>query len=621
MRFLRNYFLVFLAVWTLLLAGKILFYLMHLAQYGSYPVTDALAAMLWGSRFDFAPAAAVALAVSFVDFSPKAARTATALLLTSLAALQLSDILYFEDSGRHIGYEITDALNDAGGLFLTAWTQHPVFTAALLLGIPLSLPLFYRWPGRRLSPVPLTGSWPLKKLLLVGISVFFIRGMFASIPLNPWQASQIGDEKLATLAVNGAYGALFSLVNTKGDLKRRTVGRMSDADIRKVFAEIYDDTAPYQITPEPRNVVLFFLESWSGAHMKPYGFGETTTPFYDSVLPHSLRPKAALAGGHRTTEGMFAALVSFPNPPGRSVAKTRLQNYDYDSLIDLFDAHGYYSAFFQGTAKETSGTGALAQALGFHESYGKDDVSKRRYGTNSWGIHDPDLYRFALGKLEAAHRPFVIGINGATTHDNKLPDGVKPLHFSDDPRENGILNALHFADAALGDFVAEVKKRWPDTLFVFFADHCGGVSESTFQNYMIPLAFYGRGIEAKKIDAFVSQRDIAPTVVDLVFGNYKKLMPNFTGKSLVTDTHFFADYYHDGVYGWVEGTDALEYTPAARKVRCLDVSGFHPRPVECTPRTERFRARLTAFGDLTQRLLFSGKTKTFHLWRYPNAER
>ena len=616
MRFFRNYFFVFFAAYFVLIATKLLFLAFYAGRYDGYGWSTLLYAVIWGYRFDFAMAAVVALAGTLFDVNRKAAAAVSALLLTSLVMLQLSDILYFEDASRHIGYEITDALNDASGLFLTAWTQHRGFTLfALAAFVPLLLG-FYRCCVRRFSSVPADRYYLPKKLLLIALSVFFIRGMFNTIPLNPWQASQIGDVRLAALAQNGSYSAVFSLFNAKGRLKAPSVGTLDAAQTRKAFSEIYDDPDGYRLRPQRRNVVLFFLESWSGRNMRPYGYGVQTTPFFDAVLAKSLHPKAAVAGGHRTTEGMFATLVSFQNPLGRSVAKTQLQNFRYRSLIDLLDARGYSSAFFQGTAKETSGTGAFAQTLGFHRSYGKEDVKIRRYGTNSWGVYDQDLYAFVLDTLASMPEPFVIGINGATTHDSMLPEGIASKHFSDDPGENARLNALHFSDEALRDFVTALQKRYPNTLFVFFADHCGGGIEGNFENYLIPLAFYGKGIAPQAIDAYVSQRDIAPTVVDLVAGDYKKLMPDFAGKSLLSDTHFVADYYRNGVFGWVEGQRAVEYNPAADRVRCFDIADFRPHPIACTPRLLRFKTRDIAFTSVSQRLLFAGKTLEFHRWRY-----
>lgn len=617
MHSLKNYFIIFTLTWLLLVASKIIFALHFDTLFASFPWSDRLYAILWGYRFDFAMSAIVALAATLFDLRRNALRMAAALLLASTVLLQLSDILYFEDAGRHVGYEITDLFNDAFSLFMTALSQHTLFTLLSLVSFPLMVLLFYRLPGRWLSPVAFDRRYFAGKVLLIALSVLFIRGMLAAIPLTPWQSSQIGNEKLASLALNGSYSALFSLFHAKGNIALHTVGRQDEAAVRRAFAAIYDDIPGAFPLPQKRNVVFFFLESWNGTSMKPYGATAEATPFYDSILERSLRPKAAIAGGHRTTEGIFATLVSYQNPLGRTVAKNRLQNFRYDSVIDLFNARGYRSAFFQGTAKETSGTGALAQALGFAESFGKEAIKERQYGTNYWGIHDPDLYRFALKRLSKMGEPFVIGINGATTHDDKLPEGIEPIRFTDDEKRNGKLNTLHFADAALGDFVTAVQQRYPNTLFVFFADHCAGVNGSTFEHYMIPLAFYGAGVEPRYVDAYVSQRDIAPTVVDLVFGDYRTLMPDFSGKSLLCDTHFVADYYHNGVLGWVEGQSAVEYTPEAGTTRCFDVARFAPQPVECTPALLAYGERATAFTDVSQRLLFEGKTGQFHTYRYP----
>ena len=407
-------------MYTLIIFTKILFIFFYAERFAGYGAGTLLYALFWGYRFDFATAAVVTLMVSLFQFHRRTFYALAALLPAFLVTFQLSDILYFEDASRHIGYEITDVFNDASGLFMTAISQNTLFTLSTLLLFPLLVWGLYRFAQQRLKPVVFNRYYLPKTLFLIGISVFFIRGMFTHIPLTPWQSSQIGDERLSILALNGSYNALFSLFNAKGKISPRDVGKLKPAQIKRAFAEIYNDGSALAGESARPNVIFFFLESWSGANMQPYGLPVQTTPFFDTVLAQSLRPKAAIAGGHRTTEGMFATLVSYQNPLGQSIAKTQLQNFSYRSVVDLFNEHGYRSIFFQGTAKETSGTGALAQALGFRESYGKDDIEERRYETNYWGVYDQDLYAFTLQKLQSGHQPFIIGINGATTHDDKL---------------------------------------------------------------------------------------------------------------------------------------------------------------------------------------------------------
>ena len=631
MKFLRNYFSIFSLTYVLLVVTKLVFLFTYSHRFDSYASADLLYAVFWGCRFDFAVSAIVSLIATLFCFSARTLYLSAAVLPASIVILQLSDILYFNVASRHIGYEITDVFNDASGLFMTALSQNTLFTVFSLLLFPLMVWGFYRMASRWLHPIPLNRYYFPKTLILIFISVFFIRGMLAQIPLTPWQSSQIGDERLSILALNGSYNAIFSLFIASGKLQPHHMVRVDQPDIRKAFSNIYDEgrtiASSYANSrivsskSQRPNVIFFFLESWSGADIKSYGNKTQTTPFLDDILTKSLRPKAAIAGGHRTTEGMFATLASYQNPLGRTIANTQLENYQYRTVIDLFNQHGYRSIFFQGTYKETSGTGALAQALGFQESYGKADVKKRRYGSNNWGVYDQDLYAFALQKISESKQPFVIGINGATTHDDQIPAGVKMIQFVPEKERNLRLNAMHFADAALGKFFSAIKQRYPNTLFVFFADHCGAGLTGSFKNYMIPLAFYGAGVKARYIDHYVSQRDIAPTVVDIVFGNYKLIMPDFTGKSLISDHHFVADYYQNGVLGWIENMTAIEFSLDGGAVHCYDVSNFRAVAKTCVDNNSALKEQGLAFTNVSQRLLFAGETDQFHTYRYASNKR
>src|SRR5690606_15770647 len=147
--------------------------------------------------------------------------------------------------------------------------------------------------------------------------------------------------------------------------------------------------------------IMILLESWSAPYQHAYGYDKQTTPFFDALRERSLTTLATTAGGHRTTEGIFSTMCSWQNPLGQTVAQSQLQNYPYHCLPAILAERQYHTAFFQGTLKNTSGTGAFAQLLGFRHSYGKEDVREHHYPQNSWGLQDPDLYRFTLEKLKA----------------------------------------------------------------------------------------------------------------------------------------------------------------------------------------------------------------------------
>ncbi len=619
--FLKNYFFVFLFTYAIIIVTKFVFYFYFHQNFTLYKFDEIVYAIFYGYKFDFATSAFIAFAATLFDFSKKAFSFFASFLVVGVFVVQIGDLFYFGEASRHVGYEIFDIVNDALPLLMTGVSQH---TVGVSIGVTVSIVLFIvlRRLFFQLRDEKFDRYFVIKKLFLLALSIFFIRGMWQHIPLNPWQSNQIGDTKLASLSLNGTYNIVFSLATQGKKLKPVELPQVSKEEIAKTFKKLYADnnlSVKKSFSDKKPNVIFFFLESWSATFLKPYGFQSAqATPNYDSILQKSLRPRFMVANGHRTTEGMFATLVSFQNPLGKSVAKTQLQDFHYDSIIDEYNRRGYSSAFFQGTSKETSGTGSLANSLGFHYSYGKRDVKKRVYEENYWGVHDVDLYNFVLNKLDTELKePFVIGINGATTHDDKLPKSVKSMHFVDDERLNKQLNVYHFADYALGKFIRQIEKKYPNTVFVLFADHCGGHIGGTLQNYQIPFALYApKLIKARYIDTIVSQRDIAPTVADLTLGDYKKIFPNFNGKSLLKDRVFFADYYHNGILGFVIDGNIVELNTATKELQCFKLEMFDKKRTECRKRHLEMKMNILGFTDVSQKLLYTGKTGHFKRYRY-----
>ncbi len=614
--FLKKYFTIFLTVYIVVLLTKVIFYFYLHKDFLAFSVEDSFYAMIWGYKFDFAIAGVVAFLATLFDWSKKPFALVGSLLVVSIFLLQMGDILYFNEANRHIGYEITDTFTDASSLFMTAYGQHTLLTLSSLIIASFLFIGLYRW-FIKFPKIELHKIYMVQKLVLIVLTVFFVRGMAQHIPLNPWQSNQIGEGKLANLALNSSYNVLYVLANSGKKLKKIKLPKVDKDEIEVAFRELYPKEKSKKAIPQLKqpNIIFFFLESWSAVNMKSYGYPKETTPFFDDMLKKSIHPKAMIASGHRTTEGIFATLVSYQNPLGRSVAKSNLQGFDYTSIIKILKQKGYGSAFFQGTSKETSGTGSLAQDLGFSKSYGKRDVKERIYAQNHWGVQDVDLYNFAIKKIDGMKKPFVIGINGATTHDDVLPKGIEPKEFSKDRAYNRQLNALHFADMALGEFVKKLEKKYPNTLFVFFADHCGGVKGNAFENYLIPFALYHKDLKPKSYDVMLSQRDIAPTVYDLAVGDYKKDKINFSGKSLLDDQQFFADYYHNGLLGWVEKDKILELNLATNKEKCYELKEFKNKEIECSNEIHSFKKRMLSFTEVSQSLLFEGKTDKFIEYR------
>jgi phosphoglycerol transferase MdoB-like AlkP superfamily enzyme len=350
--------------------------------------------------------------------------------------------------------------------------------------------------------------------------------------------------------------------------------------------------------------------------MASYGHQQVTTPNFDRLRMEGLSTRAMLAGGSRTTEGMFATFCSAQNPLGQTVAQSQLQNYNYDCLPELLRGSGLHTAFFQGSNKETSGTGSFAQLLGFEESFGKRDIQQGspQLEQNSWGYHDPDIYRFALDKMRRMPQPFLIGINTNSTHDNQLPAGVPPL-LTGNSRADLYQNVLHFADEALDEFIAAVRAtpELAETIFVLVADHSGLTPPQPLQKHLIPFAILAPDRTPLMQDVIASQRDIAPTLLQML---NIPIPRHFSGNSLLNTPPQprYADYYHQGVLGWVEADQAIEFPINAReRITCLSLEqGLgSDNTVPCQQTATAMQHRALAFTHISQSLLFSGKLAEF----------
>ena len=207
-----NYLRVFIFTYTTMFLTKILFIFYLQNHFIDYPVITQIGAALWGYKFDFVISSIIALMSSFVDYNKKIYSILIATLITWLFFMQVADILYFDEASRHISYEVKDSIVDAYSLFMTAYTQHTFFTiGSLLMGGILFTLLFLFF--RNTSVIKLTKGYFFSKIILIIITIFFVRGMFQLVPLTPWHANQIGDSKLASISLTASYNIMHALIN------------------------------------------------------------------------------------------------------------------------------------------------------------------------------------------------------------------------------------------------------------------------------------------------------------------------------------------------------------------------------------------------------------------------
>ena len=606
---------------TVAFAEKSIFALYHTELSNGLSTAELLGTLVWGLRFDLAISAALAMLVTFMAWLGHrllrrplipTMRWGTFIAGALLIGIQGADLLYYGEAGRHLGYELKEWYNSGSSLAVAALQT---YTVPVVLQLMLLLPLYFisRWLFSLGNTVHVHRGFPRTLLMeaqlivILLLAVVMVRGGVQSVPLEPLHAQEIGDNHRAVLALNGGYNAFFSSI-TPYSITPRFAATPNDEELVRVKTLLHNNDAPLRVTPRPRtNVIFVLLESWSGAYMQSYGFDKPVTPNFDRLRREGITSRAMMTGGHRTTEGMFATFCSLQNPLGQTVAQTQLQNYDYHCLPRIAHEQGYHTAFFQGTNANTSGTGAFAQLLGFSDSYGKADMPPPKVPENSWGRHDPDIYDFVIDKLHAMPQPFMIGINTNSTHDSQLPAGTAVSFGANAPP---YLSALHFADNALGDFVERIRKdpQLKDTVLVLLADHPGLIPSDGYRASQIPFVILAPGLEPVELPAVLSQRDVAPSIADLLA---LPASSEFTGQSVLRSIEpRMADYYYQGTLGWVSQGSIVETNlndGNERRCYALQPGAALPQTRPCAPADEVHAKNALAFTHLSQSLLFSGE--------------
>lgn len=587
------------------------------------PAGQLAAAFLHGLRFDAsiaATAAAVAIALHGLLRLARLRRaawwTSRALPGFGLVLAMAGDAMYFAETGKHVTYEIHNTGGDWSALVSTALHAHAVLLSlhlavgALFLGaLALRARARAARPAEPLRPVP-TG---VGSLLAIGLLVVLYRGGFQHVPLDPVHAFALAEPRAASIALNGAYGEFHALFRPNR-AKHYEITLPPGVDARATVAALYDAAArraPAGPVAAPPNIVVVLLEGWAARFMGAYGGRKEATPFFDALRARSLTSDLMVTDAHRTAMGIFAVFCSYQNPLGQANARTNLEFERYDSLPALLRARGWTTAFFQGTNRETAGTGSYAQSLGFEQSYGQEEMPPGRFPPHSWGRHDHDIYDFAIARLREAKRPFLAGINTNSTHSRELPPGVQPL-LAGDGEEIKSVNSLHFCDDALREFIGHIEAgELGPTIVVLAADHTSYAGTDGFLGHAIPFLMLGPGIAPRTLPGIYHHRDIAPTLLELLG---LPCPDGFMGRSLFGAPKPFADYFRNGALGWVEG-DLVVEVPIGEPGRARawdwrkDPEQKAPLPAERVP--QDLVARAAAFSSFGQELLFRGRTREF----------
>ena len=405
-----------------------------------------------------------------------------------------------------------------------------------------------------------------KNVALMAAVALAAGGFSAATRRLPLTWMRFGLGALILLAIAGAFGA--QRVDC-GGLHRNALVALADSALPHVRggttaatvdwrATAFESAATEDLTSlrgaaAGRNVVLIALESTGARSLSCYGAKEDPTPNLTRFAETSLVFENAYAVYPESIKGLFSVLCSrYPAFDTWAEDYARIQT---PGLAQMLARDGRSTALFHSGRFMYLGMNAVIQGRGFETLADAGAISGNF--NSSFGVDEPATVERMLEWIDAlprGQRFFLHYLPIAGHHPYETPK-TGPFSESDDASQ--YLNALHFGDAALGQFLDGLRVRALDTntLFLIYGDHGeafgqheGNYGHTLFvyeENIRVPLLVALPGVwrEPTRVKRVASLIDVAPTLLDLLG---LSAPPAYQGVSLLEPRPrtalFFTDY-------------------------------------------------------------------------------
>jgi phosphoglycerol transferase MdoB-like AlkP superfamily enzyme len=311
--------------------------------------------------------------------------------------------------------------------------------------------------------------------------------------------------------------------------------------------------------------VVILLESFSKEYCA-LGGKNSFTPFFDSLIGHSLVFTNAFSNSSKSIEGIPAVLSSLPSYMEIPFINSMYANNYQTSFASLLGKEGYETAFFHGGSNGTMNFVQWSAAAGYKQYFGRDEYNNESDFDGYWGIWDEPFLQFAVQKMSEFQQPFHSAVFTLSSHHpymvpekyhNKFPKGKEDFEA-----------ALRYADYSLRRFFEAASRTiwYNNTLFVMVADHAI-VSDKYLDNALasltIPAAFFKPDHSLKgRNESVFFQHDVLPQAMQLI--GYNKPFFSF-GKDPAKKKDHLGCYFGNGYYSTF--TDSMLITYVGTKTQ------------------------------------------------------
>ena len=288
------------------------------------------------------------------------------------------------------------------------------------------------------------------------------------------------------------------------------------------------------------DVFLVTIDTLRADHVHCYGYGPIQTPALDTLAKDGVRFTQAFTPSPITNTSHTSILTGLlPSTHGVTDFAMRLAS-TFPVWADLLKKQGYHTGAFIGSVVLDSQSFApgLDRGFDFYDNFPKAAQNKSRWGRLERRGRDVAQHAETWLSAHPAGAHFV-WVHFYDPHDPYDP----PPPYSQIYKDRLYDGEIAYADSALGDFVAYLKKKgwYENSVVIVVGDHGEGLGEHHEETHGIflydstmhvPLIikFRGQRQSGRVVEAQVRTTDILPTVIELL-----KISPpkRLDGESLI----------------------------------------------------------------------------------------
>ena len=262
------------------------------------------------------------------------------------------------------------------------------------------------------------------------------------------------------LAVNAPWNFFSSVVNKTGSTVNPYLA-MDQPQADSLVNELRPsgiDFKSYVVADSTINVVLIIWESLTAKVVAPLGGVPGVTPKFEELAKEGLLFTNFYASGDRSDKGLIAILSGYPSQPITSIVKYPKKSLSLPSLPKTFNENGYHTSFYYGGETEFANMKSYLLQQGFERIVDKHRFAQKQMNSK-WGAHDHVVFNRLLSDLDREKTPFFSTIFTLSSHEPY--DVPVPTAIPGTDNEHRFMNAHHYTDESLYDFISQVKEEVP----------------------------------------------------------------------------------------------------------------------------------------------------------------